>query len=144
MENIEYTKSDRLEKTMGLLKKSTELRDLLMAQVELSNEEIKVTTPIFANELRIKIIRMEAEIHQLNRLIKEKGDYYKFKCDEFVSEVTEMNLNYDFVMKRALILKATDIGVKKRLDNTNWEAVKNNLDIKLEFYKSLRNLIGKR
>lgn len=144
MENIEYTKSDRLEKTMGLLKKSTELRDLLLSQVELSNEEIKVTTPILANELRIKIIRMEAEIHQLNRLIKEKGDYYKFKCEEFVAEVTEMNLNYDFVMKRALILKATDMGVKKRLDNTNWEAVKNNLDIKLEFYKSLRNLIGKK
>lgn len=90
------------------------------------------------NEARINIIKTQAEIETLEKVIAEKQDYFEKFAAHFEKEFAEMEKNYDKLMENARLKSAKNPVLKSLFDKVNKDSLKNDKEAKLFFYKKVK------
>lgn len=94
------------------------------------------------NEARINIIKTQAEIDTLEKVLFEKSRYFEKFAAQFDIEYAEMEKNYEMIMKNAHIRASKNNVLKIMLDKVNKEALKTDKEAKLFFYKKVREQLA--
>ena len=117
---------------------------LYIKRIEYLKEEIEnCTSPNYHyNEAQISIIKTEAEIKTLTKIIAEKTDYFEKFAAHFEVEYAEMEKKYDNLIKNAYIRANKNPVLKKMLDVVNKDALKTDKEAKLLFYKKVKQQLA--
>ena len=116
----------------------------LEQRVEYLNSEIaNCESPNYhTNEAGISIIKTQAEIETLKKVLFEKTRYFEKFAEQFEIEYAEMMKNYEMVMKNAHVRSAKNHVLKTMLEKVNKEALLNDKEAKLFFYKKVREQLA--
>lgn len=93
------------------------------------------------NEAGISIIKTEAEIETLKKVISEKTVYFEKYAAHFEVEFAEMERKYDKLMENAYLRSAKIPVLKTMLEKVNKQALKTDKEAKLAFYKKVKQLL---
>lgn len=116
------------------------LLGLLEQKVEATSEELKKPklAKLTAIDLEISIIRTNAEIDSLKKVLQEKETYFQKYAEKFEKDVAEMNINFAKVLKRAEFEAAKKPQLAEFLSKGKNVDLENNLEAKLYFYNRLK------
>ena len=93
------------------------------------------------NEAGINIIKTEAEIETLKKIIHEKTDYFEKFVSHFEVEFAEMERKYDKIMEAAYLRSGKMPKLKQLLDMSNKKAIDKDKEAKLFFYKKVKEYL---
>jgi hypothetical protein len=93
------------------------------------------------NEAGLNIIKTEAEIETLKKVIAEKTAYFEKYAAHFEVEYAEMERKYDKLMENAYLRAAKIPVLKSMLEKVNKQALKTDKEAKLAFYKKVKQLL---
>lgn len=134
-----------LDELMETLEPQKELRSLLKEKIE----ELKSIIIIYSNSntlhqinFKIDLIKTEAELFTLEKVIKEKEEYFKKYAVQFELDYKEANQNYKQVLEKVKIKAKTDKIVESYLKKINFEAIESNKEVKVAFYKKFKGLLA--
>jgi hypothetical protein len=123
-------------KLLGLLRKRIEINNEKLGYRSLTEEEI--------NELSISNIKTMGEIETLEKIIKEKENYFEEYAVYFEADLKEANANWEAIIQAAKLKVDKNPILKPYLEEAAKEAnaVKTNYDKKVFVYKRLRSLLN--
>lgn len=137
---ISHPYLDVLQKTLDkhyALLKCLELRNKLLADSREEKDEYN------KNESDILTFKTEREIMTIKSVIKEKEKYFSEFIQQFIKDKEEMDKRYDDMLKNAKMLsdpsKRPDI--YNLLNSVKWDVVETDIEVKLNLYKRLKNLM---
>jgi hypothetical protein len=138
------SKKNYLDELMETLAPQKELAQLLKAKIE----EIKkiVDSDDLISELdkinfKIEVIRTTQELFTVEKVLKEKEDYFKKYAIQFEKDYQEANQKYKQLIEKAKIKAKTDSNVKSLLEKVNFQAIETSKELKVTFYKRFKNLV---
>jgi hypothetical protein len=138
------SKKNYLDELMETLAPQKQLSQLLKDKIV----EIKkiVDSDNTINELdkinfKIEVIRTTQELFTLEKVLKEKEDYFKKYAIQFEKDYQEANQRYKQVIEKAKIKAKTDATVKSLLEKVNFQAIETSKELKVTFYKRFKNLV---
>ena len=133
-----------IDSLKATLKTQNNLLFLLQQRIVYLNTEIAdCKSPNYhTNEAAISIIKTQAEIDTLKKVLEEKTDYFEKYAKHFEVEYNEMMQKYESLMKNAYLRAAKNPVLKKLLDSANKEAINNEKEAKLFFYKKVREQLA--
>jgi hypothetical protein len=140
------TNSNYLQKLLSTIDLNVEMRDRLVFRNDKLKEMFKQDdkySDYELNEFRITMIKTENEIDVMNKVIKEKTEYFQNYAKEYENDLQEMNLNYKKVLQKAEDLRKKIKAIDHALSTVKWDMIENNEENKVFFYKRLRDLIAK-
>jgi hypothetical protein len=116
------------------------LLGLLEQKVEATREEIKnpKLAKLTAIDLEISVIRTNAEIDTLKKVLQEKENYFQKYAEKFEKDVAEMNLNYAKVVKRAEFEASKKPQLSEFLSKSKNVDLEGNIEAKLYFYNRVK------
>lgn len=122
------------------LKNQTNLLFFLEQRVIYLNTEIAdCKSPNYhTNEAAISIIKTQAEIETLKKVLAEKTAYFEKYAVNFEAEYGEMERKYDKLIENAYLRAAKNPVLKTMLEKVNKEALKNDKEARLFFYKKVK------
>jgi len=130
-----------LEELMGTLEPQKKLASLLKAKVSiLSKKSINFGSLEDIND-NIDLIKAEAELFTLEKILKEKEEYFKKYAAQFELDYKEANQNYKQLLEKIKIKAKTDKVIESYLKKINFEAIESNKEVKVAFYKKFKGLI---
>lgn len=91
------------------------------------------------NEIQITRIKTQSEIDICKRVIKEKEDYFVKFMNQFVVDLDECEKNFDSLLQRAKF--SSDAAIMNILHAANYNAIHQNAEVKIHFYKRLKKLL---
>jgi hypothetical protein len=117
---------------------------LLQQRVVYLNSEIANCESVnyHTNEAAINIVKTNAEIETLSKVIFEKTRYFEKYAAQFEIEYAEMEKNYEMIMKNAHVRAAKNHVLKTMLEKVNKEALLTDMEAKLFFYKKVREQLA--
>jgi hypothetical protein len=126
------------------LKATLETQKCLLSLLE--NRIVYLTTEIgnaevehyHLNEAKINVIKTQAEIETLKKVIAEKTTYFEKYAVNFEIEYAEMEKKYDKLIENAYLRAAKNTNLKSILDRVNKDVLKTDKEAKLLFYKTLK------
>lgn len=89
----------------------------------------------------IEVIKTIQELFTLEKVLKEKEDYFKKYAIQFEKDYQEANQRYKQVIEKAKIKAKTDATVKSLLEKVNFQAIETSKELKVTFYKRFKNLV---
>lgn len=101
-----------------------------------SNHRIKV-------ENDITIIKTEAEVDALQKVISEKRKYFEEYSIWFEQQCKEMDQKYDKLIESAYLNAKKNPDLKTVLDRVDRKLVKTDREAKLNFYQTVRGILTK-
>jgi hypothetical protein len=138
------SKKNYLDELMETLAPQKELAQLLKAKIE----EIKkiVDSDDLISELdkinfKIEVIRTTQELFTVEKVLKEKEDYFKKYAIQFEKDYQEANQKYKQLIEKAKIKAKTYSNVKSLLEKVNFQAIETSKELKVTFYKRFKNLV---
>jgi hypothetical protein len=138
------SKKNYLDELMETLAPQKELAQLLKAKIE----EIKkiVDSDDLISELdkinfKIEVIRTTQELFTVEKVLKEKEDYFKKYAIQFEKDYQEANQKYKQLIEKAKLKAKTDSNVKSLLEKVNFQAIETSKELKVTFYKRFKNLV---
>lgn len=90
---------------------------------------------------KIEVIRTTQELFTVEKVLKEKEDYFKKYAIQFEKDYQEANQRYKQVIEKAKIKAKTDATVKSLLEKVNFQAIETSKELKVTFYKRFKNLV---
>jgi hypothetical protein len=129
-----------LEELMVTLEPQKELASLLKLKIELLKDEVCNNDLNYVNN-KIDLIKTKSELFTLEKVIKEKEEYFKKYAAQFELDYKEANRNYKQVLEKVKIKAKTDNVVKSLLDKVNFQAIDSNKEVKVAFYKRFKGLL---
>jgi len=90
------------------------------------------------NEAKINVIKTQAEIDTLKKVLQEKTVYFEKYAAHFEVEYAEMERKYDKLIENAYLRAAKNPVLKTMLENVNKQALKTDKEVKLLFYKKVK------
>jgi hypothetical protein len=90
---------------------------------------------------RIDLIKTESELFTLEKVIKEKEEYFKKYAAQFELDYKEANQKYKLVLEKVKIKAKTDKVIESYLKKINFEAIESNKEVKVAFYKKFKGLL---
>jgi hypothetical protein len=91
--------------------------------------------------LKIEVIRTTQELVTVEKMLKEKEDYFKKYAIQFEKDYQEANQRYKQLIEKAKIKAKTDSNVKSLLEKVNFQAIETSRELKVTFYKRFKNLV---
>ena len=138
------SKKSYLDELMETLVPQQQLSQLLKKKIE----EIKkiVSSDNLITELdkinfQIEVIRTTQELFTVEKMLKEKEDYFKKYAIQFEKDYQEANQKYKQLIEKAKIKAKTDATVKSLLEKVNFQAIETSKELKVTFYKRFKNLV---
>lgn len=109
-------------------------------RIEYLNSEIaNCESPNYqTNEAEINIIKTEAEILTIKKVLLEKTNYYEKFAAHFEVEYADMERKYDKLMENAYLRAGKLPKLKNFLDNSHKKLIETDKEAKLFFYKKVR------
>jgi predicted outer membrane protein len=77
----------------------------------------------------------------VEKVLKEKEDYFKKYAIQFEKDYQEANQKYKQLIEKAKIKAKTDSNVKSLLEKVNFQAIETSKELKVTFYKRFKNLV---
>ena len=138
------SKKNYLDELMETLVPQQQLAQLLKNKIE----EIKkiVSSDNLITELdkinfQIEVIRTTQELFTVEKMLKEKEDYFKKYAIQFEKDYQVANQKYKQLIEKAKIKAKTDATVKSLLEKVNFQAIETSKELKVTFYKRFKNLV---
>lgn len=91
------------------------------------------------NEHEIMLIKTTGEISAIDRLVKEKEQYFIKFMQQFTIDLEECDRHFDLVLTKAK--ESTNEEVKKLLPIIDWNRVNSNAEDKVKIFKKLKALV---
>jgi hypothetical protein len=126
------------------LKPQQELKQLLKDKAEEINKILSADNtmnPIDRINYKIEIVKTNQELSALEKVLKEKEDYFKKYAIQFEKDLKEANQNYKQVIQKATVKAKSDQNIKLLLDKVNLQAIETSKELKVAFYKRFKNLV---
>jgi hypothetical protein len=133
-----------LDELLETLKPQQELKQLLKDKAEEINKILSADNtmnPIDRINYKIEIVKTNQELSALEKVLKEKGDYFKKYAIQFEKDLKEANQNYKQVIQKATVKAKSDQNIKLLLDKVNLQAIETSKELKVAFYKRFKNLV---
>jgi hypothetical protein len=113
---------------------------LLQKRVEYLEAEIEncPSEHYHINEARINIIKTQAEIDTLKKVIAEKTAYFEKFAAHFEIEYADMEKKYDKLIENAYLRASKNPVLKNIIDSVNKDVLKTDKEAKLLFYKQVK------
>jgi hypothetical protein len=108
---------------------------IVYLNTEIGNAEVE---HYHLNEAKINVIKTQAEIETLKKVIAEKTTYFEKYAAHFEVEYAEMEKKYDKLIENAYLRAAKNPVLKSMLEKVNKEALKTDAEAKLFFYKKVK------
>lgn len=131
-----------------------ELMETLAPQKQLAQlfkEKIREINSIIDSDLsctdlevinyKIEIVKTKQELFTLEKVIKEKEEYFKKYAIQFELDYSEANKNFKQVLEKVKIKAKTDAKIQELLDKVNFTAIESNKEVKVAFYKRFKGFI---
>lgn len=94
------------------------------------------------NEDKISRIKTQGEIHILQKLIKEKHDYFVKYAQEFDIIKAECDRNYTKLLHQASLEKHHNKPLEQFLATVDFKVIESGIEYKVNFYKRLKTLMN--
>jgi len=134
---------DDLKKTLDT---TIEMRDRLNSRIKFLKERCEITREYDeydTNEFKITIIKTQGEIDVLNKIIKEKTEYFENYAKEYEFDLAETEKYYDSLIAKAKTLKDKSPALQHALGSVKWDVQKESEEARVFFYKRLKEIINK-
>ena len=127
-----------LDTLKATLENQNKLLFYLEKRIEYINAEIETcqSEHYHINEARINAIKTQAEV------LAEKTAYFERFAAHFEIEYAEMERKYDKLMENAHLRAKKNSILKTMLEVVNKDALKNDKEAKLLFYKKVKQQLG--
>lgn len=134
-----------LDSLLATIQKQETLVALLKKRIEYLDKEMGMlrTKDNVLIEHQITIIKTEAEIDALEKVISEKRTYFQQYSKYFEQECKEMELKYDKLIENAYLAAGKNQDLKRVLDRVDKGLLKTDIEAKLKFYKIVRDFLVK-
>ena len=143
MENIQqnnkYLYTKELQKTLDVAKLKC---SFLEKRLLLIDDEYFNKSAFEKNEADLIKINTANEIAALNRVIKEKEQYFVQYMKQYVEDMDEVESNFDKVVLDAKQKAETDNDLKVFLSKIIWDNLEKNTEAKIYFYKQIKKRIN--
>jgi len=93
------------------------------------------------NEIEITKIKTKTEIDAVKGVIKKREEYFDSFIKQFVLDAEDMDKNYDSILEKVKTNQNKITGAKDLLYAVNWKAVEENIEVKINLFKRLKDLI---
>jgi len=133
-----------LDELLETIKPQQELKQLLKDKAEEINKILSADNtmnPIDRINYKIEIVKTNQELSALEKVLKEKEDYFKKYAIQFEKDLKEANQNYKQVIQKATVKAKSDQNIKLLLDKVNLQAIETSKELKVAFYKRFKNLV---
>lgn len=140
------SKKTYLDELMETLAPQKELAQLFKDKIEELNAIIErdfSCSELEVINFKIDVVKTKQELFTLEKVIKEKEEYFKKYAVQFELDYKEANKNFKQVLEKAKILAMTDKKLKDLLDKVNFTAIETNKEVKVAFYKRFKGLVQK-
>lgn len=143
MENIQqnnkYLYTKELQKTLDVakLKCSFLEKRLLLIDDEYSNK-----SAFEKNEAELIKINTANEIAALNRVIREKEQYFVQYMKQYIEDMDEVESNFTTLVADAKEKAKTNPELNTFLNQIIWENLEKNTEAKIYFYKQIKKKIA--
>ena len=138
------SKKNYLDELMETLVPQKQLAQLLKDKTEEIKKILSTDESVSELEkinLKIEVIRTTQELVIVEKMLKEKEDYFKKYAIQFEKDYQEANQRYKQVIEKAKIKAKTDSNVKSLLEKVNFQAIETSRELKVTFYKRFKNLV---
>jgi len=116
--------------------------ELLKVRVDLLNQSLAKAKPFEKNEAEISIIKTNAEIEAVQKIIAEKTKYFEDYSKHFEKRAAEMDRNYDMIMKSAIIRAKKSQVIDNLLKSVDKKVLEKDREARLYFFEKLRSLVN--
>jgi len=130
-----------LDELMKTLEPQKELASLFKEKIMSLKAQICQTIGFSNINHRIDLIKTESELFTLEKVIKEKEEYFKKYAAQFELDYKEANQKYKLVLEKVKIKAKTDKIIESYLKKINFEAIESNKEVKVAFYKKFKGLL---
>jgi hypothetical protein len=143
MENIQqnnkhlYTKE--LQKTLDVAKLKC---SFLEKRLLLIDDEYSSKSAFEKNEVDLIKINTTNEIAALNRVIREKEQYFVQYMKQYIEDMDEVESNFDIVVADAKEKAKTNPELNTFLNQIIWDNLEKNTEAKIYFYKQIKKKIA--
>jgi hypothetical protein len=93
------------------------------------------------NEIQITKIKTKTEIDAVKGVIKKREEYFDSFMKQFVLDAEDMDKNYDSFLEKVKTNQNKITGAKDLLYAVNWKTVEENIEVKINLFKRLKDLI---
>jgi hypothetical protein len=139
MENIQqnnkYLYTKELQKTLDVAKLKC---SFLEKRLLLIDDEYFNKSAFEKNEADLIKINTANEIAALNRVIKEKEQYFVQYMKQYVEDMDEVESNFDNVVTDAKEKAKTNPELNTFLNQIIWDNLEKNTEAKIYFYKQIK------
>ena len=135
-----------LDDLKATLNTTIEMRDRLTYRLKYLTERCQFTEKYDdydINEFKITMIKSQGEIDVLNKIIKEKTEYFENYAKEYELDLEETKKNYDSMIAKAKSLQAKSPALQHALGSVKWEVQKESEEARVFFYKRLKDIVNK-
>lgn len=131
-----------LEELQSTLDTSKEMLKLLEKRIELLSLRTYGELEEFdSNEDKINIIKTKGEINSLRSIIYEKEKYFEKFAKQFEIEKSEMESNFDALIKNIKIKRVSDPKLNNMMNEVDMQKVLSSIETKLAFYKTMKSFV---
>lgn len=138
------SKKNYLDELMETLAPQKQLAQLLkdkIVEIKKIVDSDNTISELDKINFKIEVIRTTQELFTLEKVLKEKEDYFKKYAIQFEKDYQEANQRYKQVIEKAKIKAKTDATVKSLLEKVNFQAIETSKELKVTFYKRFKNLV---
>lgn len=138
--------SKYLESLVATIATSEEMLKRLKTRNEMLAEREKAPEGFSAydlNEFGILRIKTQGEIDVLEKVIKEKKDYFEKYAEEYKKDLAETREKYADLVAFAKTKINSNKAINHALTSVKWDIQEKDEDARVFFYKRLRDIISK-
>ena len=143
MENIQqnnkYLYTKELQKTLDVAKLKC---SFLEKRLLLIDDEYFNKSAFEKNEADLIKINTANEIAALNRVIKEKEQYFVQYMKQYIEDIDEVESNFTTLVADAKEKAKTNTELNTFLNQIIWENLEKNTEAKIYFYKQIKKKIA--
>jgi hypothetical protein len=142
---------EKLQPTIEMLQLLSRKKDLLNEQLACLNRPFKeeidekqeIANLLAEVNIKIELIEMEGRIHTLEKIVKEKQEYFKKWAIDFDMKIATVKKDHEKVLAtaRAAALKGNK-EIEKFLANVDQSIIDSGIEYKVNFHFQLLKLLG--
>ena len=136
-----YINHPYLKVLQDTLKVQKTLLECLEKRMTLIHIDYATKNEYEKNEIEITKIKTKTEIDAVKGVIKKREEYFDSFMKQFVLDAEDMDKNYDSILEKVKTNQNKITGAKDLLYAVNWKAVEENIEVKINLFKRLKDLI---
>jgi hypothetical protein len=131
-----------LEELQSTLDTSKTMLKCLEKRIEIISKRVyEYDDDYNPNEDKITIIKTQGEINTLRSIIAEKEKYFEKYAKQFDSEIKDMEIHFDHLMKQVKIKRLKDGKLENFMRQVDMVKVNSSSETKLAFYKTMKSFL---